>query len=84
MNSVSLSSDDRLARKVANIYKFLEVHQVQRTLQNFLMPISTLQRLDCRLMVLKDLKDRMRHLQKKKVNKIQVRFSTLTNIKMIT
>ena len=35
-------------------------------------------------MVQKDHKDRMRHPQKKKVNKILVRYLTLTNTKMIT
>ena len=84
MNSVNQSSGDRLARKVASIYRFPEAHQEQRTLQSSLRPTSTLQRLDYRLMVLRGLKEGMSHPQKKKVNKILVRFSTRINTKMIT
>ena len=42
MNSVNLSSGDRLARKVDNIYKFPEAHQEQRTQQNYLKRTSIL------------------------------------------
>ena len=84
MNSVNLSLGDKLARKVANISKFLEAHQEQRIQQNSLRQISISQRPDCKLMVPKGQREMMRHLQKKKVSKTLAKFLTPTNTKMIT
>ena len=80
---------DRLANEVAKTFRFLVDlldHLDVGIRQIFQIPtnLNLLQRIDCRLMVQKDLKDKMIHHWMKRVNRTLEKFLTLISIKMTT